>query len=127
MLGWQNQGVVGVDYDDSQDDFNELTQYGGIAPDHQLVYEPSPYNDFPTGHSVGGSNKILGTYFTDTLSPSHLLHVTAAARYNRNPETIDGYLGRRRSRRLRQRISHAEHPSPAITPSSASIRRSASR
>jgi outer membrane receptor protein involved in Fe transport len=89
VLGWQNQGVVGVDYDDSQDDFNELTEYGGIAPDHQLVYETSPYNDFPLV-SVGGSNKILGTYLTDTLSPSHLLHVTVAARYNRNSETIDG-------------------------------------
>ena len=89
VLGWQNQGVVGVDYDDSQDDFNELTEYGGIAPDHQLVYEPSPYNDFPLV-SVGGSNEILGTYFTDTLSPSKLLHVTVAARYNRNRETIGG-------------------------------------
>jgi outer membrane receptor protein involved in Fe transport len=39
---------------------------------------------------VGGSNRILGTYFTDTLSPSGLLHVTVAARYNRNRETIDG-------------------------------------
>ncbi len=89
VLGWKNQGVVGVDYDDSADDFNELTEYGGIAPDHQLVYEPSPYNDFPLV-TVGGGNKILGTYFTDTLSPSELLHVTVAARYNRNRETIDG-------------------------------------
>jgi outer membrane receptor protein involved in Fe transport len=89
VLGWKNQGVVGVDYDDSADDFNELTEYGGIAPDHQLVYEPSPYNDFPLV-SVGGGNRILGTYFTDTLSPSDLLHVTVAARYNRNRETIDG-------------------------------------
>jgi outer membrane receptor protein involved in Fe transport len=89
VLGLKNQGVVGVDYDDSQDSFNELNEYGGIAPDHQLVYEPSPYNDFPLV-TVGGSNKILGTYFTDTLSPSGLLHVTVAARYNRNRETIDG-------------------------------------
>jgi outer membrane receptor protein involved in Fe transport len=89
VLGWKNQGVVGVDYDDSADDFNELSEYGGIAPDHQLVYEPSPYNDFPLV-TVGGGNKILGTYFTDTLSPSALLHVTVAARYNRNRETIDG-------------------------------------
>ena len=89
VLGWKNQGVVGADYDDSEDDFNELTEYGGIAPDHQLVYEPSPYNDFPLV-TVGGSNKILGTYFTDTLSPSDLLHVTVAARYNRNRETIGG-------------------------------------
>jgi outer membrane receptor protein involved in Fe transport len=89
VLGWKNQGVVGIDYDDSADDFNELSEYGGIAPDHQLVYEPSPYNDFPLV-TVGGGNKILGTYFTDTLSPADLFHVTVAARYNRNRETIDG-------------------------------------
>jgi outer membrane receptor protein involved in Fe transport len=89
VLGWKNQGVVGIDYDDSADDFNELSEYGGIAPDHQLVYEPSPYNDFPLV-TVGGGNKILGTYFTDTLSPGDLFHVTIAARYNRNRETIDG-------------------------------------
>ncbi len=89
VLGLKNQGVVGVDYDDSQDSFNDLTEYGGIAPDHLLVYQPSPYNDFPLV-TVGGSNKILGTYLTDTLSPSGLLHVTVAARYNRNRETIGG-------------------------------------
>lgn len=88
-FGWKNQGVVGVDYDDSRDGFYELTQYGGIAPDHLLVYEPSPYNDFPLV-SVGGANRIFGTYVTDTLSPSSLVHVTVAARYNRNSETIDG-------------------------------------
>jgi len=40
--------------------------------------------------SVGGSNQIFGAYLTDTLSPSSLLHVTVAARYNRNNETISG-------------------------------------
>ena len=89
VLGWKNQGVLGVDYDDSQDRFNELTEYGGIAQDHQLIYEPSPYNDFPLV-TVGGGNRILGAYFTDTLSPGDLLHVTVAARYNRNRETIGG-------------------------------------
>ncbi|MGH8202558.1 MAG: TonB-dependent receptor [Steroidobacteraceae bacterium] len=89
LLGWQNQGVIGIDYDDSRDGFYELSQYGGIAQNHQLVYEPSPYNDFPLV-SVGGSDKILGAYFTDTLSPSSLLHLTVAGRYNRNNETIGG-------------------------------------
>jgi outer membrane receptor protein involved in Fe transport len=89
LLGWKNQGVIGVDYDDSRDGFYERIQYGGIAPNHQLVYEPSPYNDSPLV-SVGGSNKILGAYLTDTVSPSDLFHVTVAARYNRNRETIGG-------------------------------------
>jgi outer membrane receptor protein involved in Fe transport len=89
VLGWRNAGVVGVDYDDSQNSFRDLTRYGGFAPDHLLVYEPSPYNDFPLV-SVGGSNRIFGAYLTDTLSPSRLLHLTAAARYNRSVETING-------------------------------------
>ncbi|MGH3636332.1 MAG: TonB-dependent receptor, partial [Mycobacterium sp.] len=89
VLGWKNAGVVGIDYDNSRNAFNELTQYGGLAPSHLLVYEPSPYNDFPRV-TVGGGNRIFGAYLTDTISPSSLIHVTAAARYNRNIETIGG-------------------------------------
>jgi outer membrane receptor protein involved in Fe transport len=90
VLGWKNQAILGVDYDNSQDDFNELFQYGGIAPNHLLVYEPSPYNNF-TVISVNGSNKIFGAYLTDTISPSELIHLTAAVRYNLNTETLNGY------------------------------------
>jgi outer membrane receptor protein involved in Fe transport len=90
LLGFKNQAILGVDYDNSQDDFNQLYQYGGIAPNHLLVYEPSPYNNF-TVISLNGSNKIFGAYLTDTISPSELIHVTGAVRYNLNTETLNGY------------------------------------
>ena len=54
------------------------------------MYEPSAYNN-QTVISLGGSNRIFGAYFTDTISPSDLVHINAAVRYNLNTETINGY------------------------------------
>ncbi len=90
VLGWKNQAIVGIDYDNTQDAFSEAFQFGGIATDHHLIYESSPYNN-QTVISLGGSNRIFGAYFTDTISPSDLIHVNAALRYNLNTETINGY------------------------------------
>jgi outer membrane receptor protein involved in Fe transport len=90
LLGWANQAIVGADYSDSDDVFSEAYQYGGLTSDRLLIYEPSPYNN-ETVISLTGSNKIDGTYLTDTLSPSNLLHLTASVRYNRNTETLTGY------------------------------------
>ena len=89
LFGMKNQAIFGVDYTDSQDAFNQVFLYGGLSSDHQLLYEPSPYNDFNV-ISVSGSNKIFGAYFTDTISPSDLIHLTASLRYNINTETING-------------------------------------
>jgi outer membrane receptor protein involved in Fe transport len=89
VFGWNNQAIVGVDYDNSKDEFNQAYQYGGIASDHFLVYDPSPYNNFNV-ISVNGSNNIFGAYVTDTVSPSELIHLTAALRYNHNTETLNG-------------------------------------
>jgi outer membrane receptor protein involved in Fe transport len=90
VFGWKSQAILGVDDDDSKDDFAQAYQYGGIAPDHFLIYEPSPYNSANV-ISVSGSNGIFGAYLTDTLSPSELLHVTTAVRYNDSHETINGF------------------------------------
>jgi outer membrane receptor protein involved in Fe transport len=90
LFGWKNQGIIGVDYDDSQDTFSQLFDFGGINPNHTLLYDQSPYNG-QTVIALSGSNKIFGAYFTDTLSPSELLHITAALRYNYNTETLNGY------------------------------------
>jgi outer membrane receptor protein involved in Fe transport len=90
VFGMKNQAILGVDYTDSHDDFSQYFQYGGIASDHSLVYEPGPYNNFNV-IGVNGNNKILGAYLTDTLSPNGLVHVTGAVRYNRSNETINGY------------------------------------
>jgi len=90
LLGWNNQGILGADYDDSSDTFAQSYQYGELARNRTLIYEPSPFND-ETAISLSGINTILGIYFTDTLSPSERLHFTASLRYNRNTETLDGY------------------------------------
>ncbi len=90
VFGWKNQGVLGADYNDSQDTYAQTFQYGMLAPDHLLIYQVSPFND-PTVISLSGSNKIAGVYLTDTVSPSKLLHVTASVRYNHNTETLNGY------------------------------------
>jgi outer membrane receptor protein involved in Fe transport len=90
VFGWKNQGILGADYTDSQDTYVQTFQYGMLAPDHLLIYQVNPFND-QTVISLDGSNKILGVYLTDTLSPSKLLHVTASLRYNRNTETLNGY------------------------------------
>jgi outer membrane receptor protein involved in Fe transport len=90
VLGMKNQGILGIDYDNSQDTFSQVFLFGGLNANHTLAVEPSPFNN-QTVISLSGSNKIFGAYFTDTLSPSELLHVTGALRYNFNTETLDGY------------------------------------
>jgi outer membrane receptor protein involved in Fe transport len=90
VFGMKNQATAGIDYSVAHDNFTQNFQYGGLSSDHQLVYEPSLYNNYNV-IGVNGNNKIFGAYFTDTLSPNDLVHVTGAVRYNRNNETINGY------------------------------------
>jgi outer membrane receptor protein involved in Fe transport len=92
LFGLKNQAILGVSYDDARDGFAQAFQYGGVAPppDHALVYYDSPLNN-ETVISLNGSNKIFGVYFTDTLSPNELLHLTTSVRYTSNTETLDGY------------------------------------
>jgi outer membrane receptor protein involved in Fe transport len=91
LMGMKNQAIFGVDYVDSHDDFTQSFDYGGLSyPLHLLENEPSPYNNFNV-IGVNGNNKIFGAYLTDTLSPSDLIHFTAAVRYNLSNETINGY------------------------------------
>ncbi len=90
LWGGKNQAILGADFSNSNDDFVQNYQYGAFAPDRTLLYLQSPLND-ETVISLSGSNRIFGVYLTDTLSPSSLLHVTLAARYNRSTESLDGY------------------------------------
>jgi outer membrane receptor protein involved in Fe transport len=90
VLGWANQAILGIDYDNSGDTFSQAYQFGRLTPDRLLIYEDTPFND-ETVISLTGSNKIYGAYLTDTLSPGKLLHFTLSVRYNRNTETLDGY------------------------------------
>ncbi len=90
FFGWRNQAVLGVDYNDSDDNFAQAFQYGMFAPDRTLIYLDHPLNN-QTVISLRGSNRIFGAYLTDTLSPGKFVHVTVSARYNRSTETLNGY------------------------------------
>jgi outer membrane receptor protein involved in Fe transport len=91
LLGLKNQAVLGEDYTNSSDAFNQNFFYGGLSfPLHVLEYVQSPYNGLDA-INVGGGNRIFGAYFTDTISPGDLIHVTAAVRYNNNHESINGF------------------------------------
>ena len=91
LLGQKNHFVVGASYDHSDDDYEQTFQYANLTPLRQTVAIDDPNNPDQTVNSVSGTSKTLGVYFTDTMSPSSLLHVTASARYNRISETLNGY------------------------------------
>lgn len=90
LFGWTNQAILGADYRDSRDTFDQSYLYGQFSAERMLVYEESPYND-QTAISLSGHNRISGAYATDTLSPGTLLHLSLSLRYNRNTETLEGY------------------------------------
>lgn len=89
LLGKANQLIVGAGYFDSESGFDQSLLYGYFDERHLLDYVQSPFNA-PRSISVSGSDEILGAYLTDTFSPSTYFHVNAAARYNRNVETLAG-------------------------------------
>ncbi|HEY5102538.1 MAG TPA: TonB-dependent receptor [Steroidobacteraceae bacterium] len=90
VFGWKNQAIFGIDYDESRDTFAQMFQFGALASDRTLIYDINPLNN-ETVIALSGTNKIFGTYLTDTLSPNKLLHFTASVRYNRNTETLNGF------------------------------------
>ncbi len=90
FFGKKNQGIVGVDYHDSNDDFAQAFRYGTFAADRTLMYLDNPLNN-ETVISLRGSNRIFGAYLTDTLSPGRSVHVSVSARYNRSTEVLNGY------------------------------------
>ena len=90
VLGMTNQAIVGADYNDSRDTFQQAFQFGSLASDRTLIYEVSPLNN-ETVITLRGTNRIFGAFLTDTLSLSDLVHLTASARYNRNTETLEGF------------------------------------
>ncbi len=91
LFGMKNQGILGMTYDSSTDSYNQQFQYGNLTPDRSVISVVVPANNLETVNFINGSNKILGVYFTDTISPSKLLHFTASVRYNSNTETLGGY------------------------------------
>jgi outer membrane receptor protein involved in Fe transport len=91
VVGIKNHAVLGASYDHSDEDYEQAFQYATLTPLRQTAAIEDPNNPNQTVNSVSGTSKALGVYFTDTVSPSTLLHITASARYNRINETLDGY------------------------------------
>ncbi|HVO45773.1 MAG TPA: TonB-dependent receptor [Steroidobacteraceae bacterium] len=87
----KNQAVLGASYDRSTVDYVQAFQYATVTSTRQTLPIDSPFNPLETVNSVGGTSKVYGVYFTDTLSPTPLVHITASLRYNRIEETLDGY------------------------------------
>ncbi|HEV3182450.1 MAG TPA: TonB-dependent receptor [Steroidobacteraceae bacterium] len=90
LFRWTNQAIVGADYRDSHDSFDQSYQYGQLSADRMLIYEVSAFND-QTVISLSGDNRIYGVYATDTVSPNTLFHLTLSLRYDRNTATLAGY------------------------------------
>jgi iron complex outermembrane recepter protein len=61
-----------------------------LAADRTLIAVSNPLNG-ETVIALRGGERISGAYLTDTLSPNEALHATAAVRYDRNTERLDGY------------------------------------
>jgi outer membrane receptor for Fe3+-dicitrate len=91
LFGQKNHAVLGASYDHSDEDYQQAFQYANLTPQRQTAAIDDPNNPEQTVNSVSGTSRILGVYFTDTLSPGSLLHITASARYNRINETLNGY------------------------------------
>jgi outer membrane receptor protein involved in Fe transport len=91
LLNLKNQLVVGGSYDHATVDYNQNIQYATLTDARTTEAIIDPNNPVQTITSVGGTSKALGVYATDTFSPNDLWHVTAALRYNRITETLNGF------------------------------------
>jgi TonB dependent receptor len=69
----------------------ETFQYATLTAQRSAISDINPFNPAELVNLVSGTNEIFGAYVTDTFSPNTLLHITAAARYNRSIETLNGY------------------------------------
>ncbi|MEA3178422.1 MAG: hypothetical protein QOI59_1945 [Gammaproteobacteria bacterium] len=91
LLDMKNQLVGGVSYDHSTVEYNQSIQYATLTDARTTQAIIDPNNPVQTITSVGGTSKSFGVYATDTFSPNDLWHITAALRYNRITETLNGF------------------------------------
>src|SRR5882757_136514 len=91
LLDMKNQFVGGVSYDHSTVEYNQSIQYATLTDARTTEAIIDPNNPVQTITSVGGTSKSFGVYATDTFSPNDLWHITAALRYNRITETLNGF------------------------------------
>jgi iron complex outermembrane receptor protein len=75
----KNQFTPGLSVDRGGTDFEQFEQEADFTPNRgTLVTE-----DFELETKVNTRNRYYGIYFTDTISLSERLHLTASGRYNR--------------------------------------------
>ena len=91
LFGRKNQLILGAEYSHATDTYAQRFIYATLTPERTAVSNVNPANPNQIVNSLSGVNDIWGVYFTDTWSPSDLLHITAAARYNHSHETLNGY------------------------------------
>jgi outer membrane receptor protein involved in Fe transport len=91
VSGMKNQAILGLTFDRSSVDYIQALQYATLTDSRQTVAIDDPSNPLETVNSVRGISKIFGAYLSDTFSPNEQFHITAAARYNRIQETLNGY------------------------------------
>jgi len=91
ILNFKNQLVAGMSFDRSTVDYNQSIQYATLTDTRTTLPIIDPNNPVETVTSVGGTSKTFGVYVSDTFSPSSVFHITAALRYNRINETLNGF------------------------------------
>ncbi len=90
LAGMKNQSIVGASFDRAAVSYTQSIQYATLNDERVAVSFDDPNNEPLTSNALGGLSKTWGVYLTDTFSPSELVHVTIAARYNRITETLNG-------------------------------------
>jgi outer membrane receptor protein involved in Fe transport len=89
LAGLENQAVLGLSYDGSDDGYVQTFQYGDLNPLQSVdVGDEGPPQ---VVNAIDGTTDIAGIYATDTLSPSKLVHITGSLRYDRDDVTLSGY------------------------------------
>jgi outer membrane receptor protein involved in Fe transport len=109
LFGWNNQAVLGTGLDRTRDQFSQFQQYADLLPDRSTAPIDNPANPPQAVNGLYGTNQIFGVYFTDTLSPSALLHLVASARYNRNAEVLNGFTVDDGGKRNPITVDHSFH------------------
>jgi iron complex outermembrane recepter protein len=75
----KNQFTPGLSVDRGDTDFEQFEQEADFTPNRGTVAT----EDFELETKVNSRNRYYGLYFTDTISLSERLHLTASGRYNR--------------------------------------------
>jgi len=91
LFARQNQFILGAEVDRGEMDFNSSTELGALNADRRAI--GSGFFDSEAFVDVQSDVNNYSVYFTDTLSVTDALAVTASGRYNYTEVKIDDQLG----------------------------------